>query len=167
MMPVGRKPSRSKAAESLTIDLAVMVRKMPLSDRKVRQIARCVWHGEKAPAAEISIAVVGDKRMADLAERYAHRRYRTDVFSFELSEPDDPIFSGQIVINSQLARELAGRYSSDAGSELALYLIHGLLHLCGYDDHTDSDARVMHRRAISYLKKQGLEVSEATEELGR
>ncbi len=141
------------------IDVANFVRILPLTERSIRKITRTVWQGEKAPPAELSIAIVGDKRMADMTEQYTHRRYRTDVLAFELSDPTDRCLVAQIVLNSQLARHLARRLKIDPKAELALYLIHGLLHLTGYDDHNNNDALKMHRQALKYLKKAGFTVT--------
>lgn len=137
------------------IDVTSMVRKLPLSPRRIEKIIETVLADRKVRRAEISVAVVGDKRMADFAEQYIHKRYRTDVFSFDLSEPGNKPLLGQIIVNSQLAREKAGRFKVEAEAELALYIVHGLLHLCGYDDHTAADATAMHQQTRRYLSKSG------------
>ena len=127
---------------------------MPLTQRKIRRLSRTVLKGERIDRAEISIAVVADKRMADLAQRYARRRYRTDVFAFDLSDHKGEL-TAQVIVNAQLARDRARQFHIDPGSELALYIVHGLLHLCGYDDHRSQDARRMHRRTKKYLLEAG------------
>jgi len=87
--------------------------------------------------------IVGDKRMADYAEKYARRRYRTDVFAFDLSDTGSELI-GQIIVNSQLAREQARKLKTNPAAELALYITHGLLHLTHYDNHTKKNAQKMH-----------------------
>jgi len=134
--------------------ISALVRRLPLSPPRIVRLTQIVLQGERVKQAELSIAVVGDKRMADLAEKYAHRRYRTDVFAFNLSD-DRLLMVGQIVVNSQLARDQAKKLHADPAAELALYITHGLLHLVGYDDHRADNARTMHRRSRHYLKKAG------------
>jgi probable rRNA maturation factor len=124
-----------------------------------------VWLGERGEDIQMSVAVVGDCRMAELAETYAGRRYRTDVFAFELTDEGEPIRSAQIVLNAALARAVATRTRGSAAGELAMYLIHGLLHLCGYDDHDDDQACVMHRRGMDYLRLLGYRITPAMESL--
>jgi len=139
---------------SYQISIQSFVRTLPLSEKRIIQAAKTVLQGEKVKQAELSIAIVGDKRMADLAERYAHRRYRTDVFAFDLSD-EKHLLIGQIIVNSQLARDQARKLHADPAAELALYITHGLLHLAGYDDHHQKDAEAMHSMSRKYLVKQG------------
>jgi len=136
------------------ISIQSFVRALPLGEKRIIQAAKIVLQGEKIRQADLSIAIVGDKRMADLAERYAHRRYRTDVFAFDLSD-EKHLLIGQIIVNSQLARDQARKLHADPAAELALYITHGLLHLAGYDDHDRKDAETMHRLSRKYLIKQG------------
>lgn len=137
------------------IDVTSMVRTLPLSPKKIDRIVQTVLAGQKIRRAEISVAVVGDKRMADFAQQYVHKRYRTDVFSFDLGQSTSSQLLGQLIVNSQLARDKARQFKADAGAELALYIVHGLLHLCGYDDHSTADAVAMHKQTHKYLLKLG------------
>jgi probable rRNA maturation factor len=141
--------------ENYRIDVTSMVRNMSLSAKQIDRIVRTVLSGQKVRRAEISVAVVGDKRMADYAEQYVHKRYRTDVFSFDLTEEGDSQMLGQLIINSQLARDEAKKFKVPTGAELGLYIVHGLLHLCGYDDHSVADATAMHKQTHKYLLKLG------------
>jgi probable rRNA maturation factor len=133
------------------------VRRLPLNERRIVHLAERIFRAEGIKQAELSIAVVGDKRMADFAERYAHRRYRTDVFAFNLSEggKKNTLLVGQIIVNSQLARDQAKKMHADPAAELALYITHGILHLAGYDDHRRKDAQQMHDRSLRHLKNAG------------
>jgi probable rRNA maturation factor len=141
--------------DAYRIDVTSMVRTLPLASRKIDMIVRTVLAGQKIRRAEISVAVVGDKRMADFAEQYVHKRYRTDVFSFDLGKSTESQLLGQLIVNSQLARDKAKKFKVESGAELALYIVHGLLHLCGYDDHRVADAVAMHKQTHKYLLKLG------------
>lgn len=158
---------RTTNAAAIELELAIQVRRMPLTSRRIHEIVHAVWTGERGDDIQLSVAVVGDCRMAGLAETYAGRRYRTDVFAFELTDEGEPIRSAQIVLNAALARDVAKRTGGAANGELAMYLIHGLLHLCGYDDHDDDEAHVMHRRGMEYLKLLGYRITAAMDELTR
>lgn len=136
-----------------TIDVAKFVRTAPLSSRRLGNIAKAVWQDEAGGPAQISIVVVGDVRMANLTERYVGRRYRTDVLAFELSDPSDEEAICEVVINSALARDSGKKRGIDPGAELALYLIHGLLHLRGYDDSSAEERKQMHRRGLDHLRR--------------
>jgi probable rRNA maturation factor len=137
------------------IFVSSMVRKLPLSEKRITVLVELILSNEKVERAEISIAIVGDKRMADYAEQYAKRRYRTDVFAFNLEDEGDELLIGQLIVNSQLAREKASKLKVPAAAELALYITHGVLHLCGYDDHEIADAQDMHKKTRLYLEQAG------------
>lgn len=150
---------------NLQIDLAVRVRVLPLGPRRLANIARMVWRGESSHPAQISIALVGDRRMQQLTERYTGRRYNTDVLAFELSDRSEKPFVGQVVINGALARRRGDRTGTNPSAELALYLVHGLLHLLGYEDHTDRQAQQMHRRALAYLRRAKFRITPSLRDL--
>ena len=121
--------------------------------RDVRQVLRLALTMEGRDA-ELSVALVGDGEIAALNERFLGRREVTDVLAFPYSGEGEAL-CGEIVVNAELAaREAAGRAHS-AQDELMLYLVHGLLHLLGYDDHTAADARRMHRREGEVLAAAG------------
>lgn len=164
MTPPKRKPAPSQTPQ---IEIAVRVRILPLGRPKIRRIVRMVWNREQGGPAQISIAVIGDRRMAKLTEQYVGRAYRTDVLAFELSDRDDEPFVGEVIVNSQLARQRAAELKIAPAAELALYLIHGLLHLLGHDDGADDDARKMHRRTAAYLKEAGFRIAAQRELDGR
>ncbi|MGE5191760.1 MAG: rRNA maturation RNase YbeY [Deltaproteobacteria bacterium] len=60
---------------------------------------------------------------------------------------------GEIVISAETARRSAREYGTTPAAELALYLVHGLLHLCGYDDRTPQEKRLMRRREAEALRE--------------
>jgi len=85
---------------------------------------------------EVEVAIVSDRVIADVHRRFMDIPGATDVITFE---------HGEIVMSAQTAALYARDYSHSVDVELALYIIHGLLHLNGYEDATKSDAARMHR----------------------
>jgi len=85
---------------------------------------------------EIEVAIVSDHVISGVHERFMHIPGATDVITFE---------HGEIVVSAQTAATQAQRYGHPVEQELALYIIHGLLHLNGYDDLMRSDAARMRR----------------------
>ncbi len=134
-------------------------------DRKqMRHTTRTVLQGEGIADAEISLAFVDNPTIHRLNQRYLQHDEPTDVLSFPLSEANAPRLSGELVIGVEVAREQAERRGHDVQAELALYIIHGLLHLCGHDDHTAQDAAAMRQRERHYLRELGLPEITSTEE---
>jgi len=117
--------------------------KTPVNSRELRQAVRAALRLNGA-AASLDLGVVDDAEMEELNEQFLGRRRPTDVLAFPYEEAPGYV-EGEVVINAeQAAREAAGRDHS-AGNELALYAVHGALHLLGYDDHNPEDSRRMRR----------------------
>jgi probable rRNA maturation factor len=138
---------------------------VPIDRGRMREIVRTVLDGENEPQAEISLAFVDNATIHTLNKRYLQHDEPTDVLSFPLSEPGAAKLSGELVIGAEVALAQATERGHDVQAELALYVIHGLLHLCGYDDHAEADARALRERERHYLQQLGLpDISPRAEE---
>jgi probable rRNA maturation factor len=124
--------------------------------RRLRDIVRVVLEGEGAADAEISLAFVDSATIHLLNKRYLGHDEPTDVLSFPLSEPGAKRLAGELVIGAEVAKAQAVSRGHPVEAELALYVIHGLLHLCGYDDKTAEHATAMRERERHYLGICGL-----------
>jgi probable rRNA maturation factor len=92
---------------------------------------------------EVSVLLISDRRMAALHRQFLKKSGPTDVMTFE---------HGEIFISAQTARHHACEFGNSLADELKLYVVHGLLHLHGYDDHRAPDARAMRARQRLILK---------------
>jgi probable rRNA maturation factor len=118
---------------------------------KMRETARAVLAGEGRGDYEISLAFVDDAKIHELNKRYLDHDEPTDVLSFPLSDPGARKLSGELVIGAEVALREARERGHDVQAELALYVIHGLLHLCGHDDKSAPAAQAMRQRERHYL----------------
>jgi len=124
--------------------------------QRMREVVRAVLEGESAPEAEISLAFVDNATIHQLNKRYLGHDEPTDVLSFPLSEPGAKRLAGELVIGAEVAKAQAEYRGHPVEAELALYVIHGLLHLCGYDDKTAEHATGMRGCERHYLRTLGL-----------
>src|SRR6266850_5354251 len=85
---------------------------------------------------ELNVILVSNRRMAELHRRFLHFPGPTDVITFQ---------HGEIFVSAEMARAHARRFGNSLGAELRLYIVHGLLHLHGFDDKGPSDAAKMER----------------------
>lgn len=83
---------------------------------------------------EISILIVSDRKIASLHRQFMNESGPTDVITFQ---------HGEIFISAETARRNAGRFRNTLGRELRLYVVHGLLHLHGFDDRHEAGAKKM------------------------
>jgi probable rRNA maturation factor len=85
---------------------------------------------------QIYILIVSDRRMAALHKEFCSIPGATDVLTFQ---------HGEIVISADMAATQARMFHSNVTAEIQLYVLHGLLHLAGFDDATPSKRRQMHQ----------------------
>jgi probable rRNA maturation factor len=124
--------------------------------RRMREVARAVLEGENVADAEVSLAFVDNATIHRLNQRYLSHDEPTDVLTFPLSEPGAKRMAGELVIGAEVAKAQAQSRGHDVQAELALYVIHGLLHLCGYNDTSASHEAAMRERERHYLKALAL-----------
>jgi probable rRNA maturation factor len=140
---------------------------VPVNRGRTREIVRAVLDGEGIDDAEISLAFVDNPTIQQLNQRYLGHNEPTDVLSFPLSEPPSVSppsvggryrggLAGELVVGVEVAKAQAEDLGHDVQAELALCVIHGLLHLCGYDDKSPSATEKMRRRERHYLQLLGL-----------
>ena len=122
---------------------------------RLRETARTVLEGEGIPEAKVSLAFVDNPTIHNLNLRFLKHDEPTDVLSFPLSGAGAKCLEGEIVIGVEVAKAQAEERGNDIGAELALYSIHGLLHFCGYDDHSERERKLMRQRERHYLQKLG------------
>jgi probable rRNA maturation factor len=129
---------------------------VPFSRPHIKKIARAVLKGEGITAAKINLAFVDNATIHRLNKQFLNHDQPTDVITFPLSSAGATALEGEVVIGAEVARARAAELGHDERHELALYVIHGLLHLCGYDDTTRAAARSMRARERRYLALLGL-----------
>jgi probable rRNA maturation factor len=123
---------------------------------RLKECARTVLTGEGIKEAKVSVAFVDDVTIAGLNKRFLDHEGPTDVITFPYSGAGAKKLEGEIVIGAEVAQREAAERRHDLQSELCLYVIHGVLHLCGYDDRTKRNAAEMRRKERQYLKQLNL-----------
>src|SRR5207244_11317725 len=128
------------------ISIASPQETVPIDRSLMRNAARLVLEGEGIAEAEISLAFVDNSTIHRLNQRYLQHDEPTDVLSFPLSEPNAKKLAGELVIGAEVAQAQALVRGHDVQAELALYVIHGLLHLRGHDDCEAADKARMREK---------------------
>jgi probable rRNA maturation factor len=161
---------------ALNIDLVNRQRSYRFDRKQMLHVARAVLRAEGVRACDLEIAVVGDAEIAVLNQRYLSHRGPTDVLSFDLSDEPaagrgeaavgrtrrarrrsfDRGLMGQVIVSADTARRSAARLGHSIWAELALYVIHGLLHLLDYDDLAEPARTRMHARQRQLAMRLGL-----------
>jgi probable rRNA maturation factor len=129
---------------------------VPIDRGRMRDVARAVLEGEEVSEYEISLAFVDNVTIHRLNKQFLDHDEPTDVLSFPYSAANAKKLEGELVLGVEVAQEQANERGHDVHAELALYVIHGLLHLCGYDDKSADDEKAMRERERHYLTVTGL-----------
>ena len=111
----------------------------------VRTVA--VSYGRRV--GEIAYIFVDDEEILRVNRQFLQHDYFTDIITFDYSEK--PRISGDLFISVDSVRENAEFYGTEFTEELHRVIVHGILHLIGYDDHTDEDTAMMRSKENYYL----------------
>jgi probable rRNA maturation factor len=109
----------------------------------LRSGARAVLRSQDVAEAEVSLTLLGDEEIADLNRRYLQHEGPTDVISFALFEPPEPVL-GDVYIGAERARAQALARNIPLGHELLRLAVHGTLHVLGHD-HPAGEGRTRSR----------------------
>ena len=139
----------------LSIKIVDNHQRLPLDRARLRQAVKTVLHGEGIGNARISVAIVDDPQIHELNRRYLNHDEPTDVLSFALEQRSGYV-EGEIVVSADTAAARAVQFNWPPADELLLYVVHGTLHLAGYDDKTPKLRAEMRRREGHYLGEFGL-----------
>lgn len=114
----------------------------------VKEVANNFLKYYKKENFEVSIAFVGDRKIRELNKAYRKKDRATDVLAF----PGEGEFLGEIIINYAQIKRQAKRFNHSVDKELGFILVHGLLHLLGYDDETDKSRKEMEKLGRGFIK---------------
>ena len=106
---------------------------------------------------ELTVVLVGDRRMSELHERFMGIAGPTDVLTFPTdTDAQGQPLTGEVVVCVPEARRQARQRGTDPRNEVLLYALHGLLHLAGYDDRTTAAYERMHCKEDEILQRLGV-----------
>lgn len=108
-----------------------------------------VAHSEARRLGDISIIFCSDQYILDVNRKYLNHDYYTDIITFDYCEGD--LLSGDLFISINSVRENAAFYGTAFENELNRVIVHGVLHLIGYDDHTEEEIAQMRSKEDFYL----------------
>jgi len=151
------KPPRS----TIVVDVSDRQKLLRVSVPGLERLVRKALAAEGVEQAEIGILLVDDRRIAAVHRRWLGVPGPTDVITFDLANgagaaPQAAVLAGDIVVSTETARRMARAVGWTPRQELAYYIVHGILHLTGYDDHTTAGRRSMRARERAVMKACGL-----------
>jgi probable rRNA maturation factor len=123
---------------------------------RVRQAASAVLRKEGQGGGRVNIVLATDQDLTDLNAKYRGREGPTDVLSFPMGGDEHAVGEeqviGEVYVSLDRARQQAEDYKVSLAEEVDRLVIHGALHLCGYDHEDARDARLMKGKEKDYLE---------------
>jgi probable rRNA maturation factor len=166
------EPPSPADADRFTIDVGDAQERLAVDLARLRDVAVDVLRHEGVLSASISVALIDGATMQELNRQHLGHDYDTDVLSFLLDskeavsetrrqEGDKPrgagkSLDGEILISTDVAAVVSERFEWSAEDEVTLYLVHGLLHLAGYDDLSPDEKTLMRQAERRHLARWNL-----------
>ncbi|RMF64358.1 MAG: rRNA maturation RNase YbeY, partial [Bacteroidetes bacterium] len=119
--------------------------------QRLDRLVRRVLDGEGIAWHYVGVILTDHATVLDLNRAYLHHDYLTDVLSFNLSGPDDALLTGEVYVDLDTAAERHAEFGVTFEEEVFRYVVHGLLHLAGYEDATPAEKAAMHALEDRYL----------------
>lgn len=126
---------------------------VPSADKIRHYITTAI--GDRVKNAEIGIRIVSREESRELNHQYRGKDKATNILSFNYSDDDDEIFMGDLVICAAVVAEEAQQQHKPAAAHWAHMVVHGTLHLLGYDHEHDQDAETMEALETKVLQQLG------------
>ena len=131
-----------------TEDLTFPFKEKRLTSRWLKLVAE----REGKRLGDVSVIFCSDNYILNVNIKYLQHDYFTDIITFDYCEGNR--LSGDLFISIDSVRENAAFYGTEFADELNRVIVHGLLHLIGYDDHSDADIAVMRSKENYYLSQR-------------
>ncbi len=127
-------------------DIKFVFKQKLLNNRWLKTVAG----SEMRRIGDVNIIFCSDNYILDVNIKYLGHDYFTDIITFDYCEKD--VLSGDLFISIDSVRENAGFYGTSFEDELNRVIVHGILHLIGYDDHTEDEVKQMRAKENYYLE---------------
>jgi probable rRNA maturation factor len=139
------------------VDIAVDHEPFPVDVARLREAVSQIARDHGRTKGTVSLAIVDDAVIHDVNRRFLEHDEPTDVVSFVLEE-GPKLLDGELVVGADVAARTAAELGVSPADELLLYVIHGTLHLVGYDDLSPEPRRAMRAKEREYLAGFGVEL---------
>ncbi|MDP2927498.1 MAG: rRNA maturation RNase YbeY [Candidatus Omnitrophota bacterium] len=137
----------------MRITLKNLQNKLPIHSGKIKKLILKVLKGEKVKESGwINICFVDNPQIKKFNAKFLKTKGSTDVLAFNLSDKKEKnIILADIMISAQAALNQARNFKTTPDYELSLYVVHGILHILGFNDHTREQIKLMRKKESQYV----------------
>jgi len=119
--------------------------------KKIQKVIKALLENEKKKLGEIQVILLRDDEILEINKNFLRHNYFTDIIAFSYNRKDR--IYGDIFISIDSVRINSLRFKTSFYSEIYRVIIHGVLHLAGYEDKSTNEKRNMRRKENFYLEK--------------
>jgi len=131
---------------------------IPIEEERIRCVCEKILADARIMSGRLGVVIVDNETIHHLNKDFLQHDYPTDVISFQVeSEPESGHLEGEVIASAEMAQNRAPEFGWSVKEELILYIIHGLLHLVGFDDRTAEDSKIIREKERYYLRHAGFE----------
>jgi probable rRNA maturation factor len=150
-----RARKAAKPVANARVDLTVTDRGRPRSDlARLRRVVRAALRVGQRPSMPVSLLLTDDAEISALHAQFLGDPTPTDVISFELDG------AAELVVSVETAKRCAKERGHKVADEVALYVTHGTLHVCGFDDIRKQDRARMRQAEREALSSIGIDIDD-------
>ena len=129
-----------------------------IEEERIRNVCEKILADAQIVSGRLGVIIVDNDTIHHLNKDFLHHDYPTDVISFQVeSEPENGYLEGEVIANAEMALDRAPEFGWSVKEELMLYIIHGLLHLVGFNDEAEEDRKIIREKERYYLRHAGFE----------
>lgn len=121
--------------------------------KQVLNIIEKVIRTEKLNPGDLIFIITGDNEIRKINKEFLNHNYNTDVIAFNYNEGS--VLNGEVYISIETVKRNSVNYKVSFREEVIRVMIHGTLHLCGYDDKGDKEREIMMQKGESWISKFG------------
>ena len=147
-------PDLTTDAPEGEVSVTVAHQELEFDPNLIEHLVSRVVEGEDQCIRQLEITLMSAEELRELNRSWRNADYDTDVLSFSLS--DGNALDGEIYVSLDFARTHCQTYGATYTEEVCRYIVHGMLHLLGYEDDTVRGARTMRRKEDQYLRSAGV-----------
>ena len=135
----------------MEVSIVNLQKKVRIPKAAILSRTKKVLRHEGLYQGQLTIVFVSDPTIKKLNQKFLKHRTATDVLTFDYSK-NKKDFAGEIIISADTTHRQAKTYQVSFRQEIILYVIHGILHLLGFDDHRPADIRRMRKKETELMR---------------
>ena len=123
----------------------------PKNKKKIRKLIELICKDQNKSLVFLNCIFCSDNYLLEINKKYLKHNFYTDVITFDHREKEDKNIEGDVYISIDRVKENAKLYGVKTESELTRVIIHGVLHLCGFNDKNKKEKKIMGKKENKYI----------------